>query len=76
MPKTACGYVAINQSTLYCFGGFTGSESTNAFHLYDVQEGTSYTIYIIDYSNLCLYMYLECVSLLSYRLCIHTLLAL
>ena len=42
MPKIACGFAAINQRTLCCFGGFTGSVLTNEFHLYDVQEGTSY----------------------------------
>ena len=42
MPKTVCGFVTINQRTLCCFGGDTDSRWTNEFHLYDVQEGTSY----------------------------------
>ena len=42
-PKTGCGFAAINQRTLCCFGGLdTDSGWTNEFHLYDVQEGTSY----------------------------------
>ena len=70
VPKTGCGFVTIN-TTLCCFGGYNDSGWTNEFLLYDVQEGTSCNN---SYSTLCLYMYLECVSLLSYRLCIHTLL--
>ena len=43
MPKNGCGFVAINQKTLCCFGGFNSDSGwTNEFHLYDVQEGTSY----------------------------------
>ena len=43
MPKTGCGFVTISQRTLCCFGGNTGNSGwTNEFHLYDVQEGTSY----------------------------------
>ena len=42
MPKTDCGFVTINNTTLFCFGGSTKSGWTNEFHLYDVQEGTSY----------------------------------
>ena len=45
VPKTGCGFATINQKTLCCFGGFTDNEDsrwTNEFHLYDVQEGTSY----------------------------------
>ena len=41
MPKSGCGLVAINNTTLCCFGGFTDSRWTIEFHLYDVQEGTS-----------------------------------
>ena len=41
-PKYGCGFVTINQRTLCCFGGVTGMKWTNEFHLYDVQEGTSY----------------------------------
>ena len=42
MPKSGCGFTAINQKTLCCFGGVRlGSGRTNEFHLYDVQEGTS-----------------------------------
>ena len=42
-PKTGCGFVTIANTTLCCFGGFSmHSERTNEFHLYDVQEGTSY----------------------------------
>ena len=66
-PKIGCGFTAVN-NLLCCFGGYTrDSKWTNEFHFCDVQEGT-------HYSTLCLCMYLECVSLLSYRLCIHTLL--
>ena len=42
LPKIGCGFVAIDNTMLCCFGGFTDSEFTNEFHLYDVQEGTSY----------------------------------
>ena len=42
MPKRDCGFTAISQKTLCCFGGQTDSGWTNEFHLYDVQEGTSY----------------------------------
>ena len=42
MPKDGCRFVTINQRTLCCFGGVTDSGYTNEFHLYDVQEGTSY----------------------------------
>ena len=42
MPKSGCGFVAINRRTLCCFGGSTDSGWTNELHLYDVQEGTSY----------------------------------
>ena len=55
VPKSGCGFVAINQ-TLCCFGGYTGGKMRNEFHLYDVQEGTVLAI-IIHYSTLCLYMY-------------------
>ena len=41
MPKIGCGFVTIDNTNLCCFGGFTDSEWTNEFHLYDVQEGTS-----------------------------------
>ena len=69
VPKTGCGFAAINNTTLCCFGGYNrDSRWTNEFHLYNVQEGTSYD------NSLLYYMYLECVSLLSYRLYIHTLL--
>ena len=56
VPKIGCGFTAVNQRTLCCFGGSTNTDSgwTNEFHLYDVQEGTI----IIHYSTLCLYMYL------------------
>ena len=43
--KSGCGFVTIDNTNLCCFGGFTGNEDsvlTNEFHLYDVQEGTSY----------------------------------
>ena len=46
MPKNGCGFTAINDTLLCCFGGYTeneDSEWTNEFHLYDVQEGTSYS---------------------------------
>ena len=43
MPKMGCGFVAIDERTLCCFGGFNKDSGwTNEFHLYDVQEGTSY----------------------------------
>ena len=43
MPKMGCGFVTINQKTLCCFRGYNkDSRWTNEFHLYDVQEGTSY----------------------------------
>ena len=42
MPKIDCGFAAINQRTLCCFGGFNKDrEWTNELHLYDVQKGTS-----------------------------------
>ena len=37
MPKSGCGFVTINNTTLCCFGGFSlDSGWTNEFHLYDV----------------------------------------
>ena len=72
MPKTGCGFVAIDNTSLCCFGGEAGGRWTNEFHLYDVQEGTSYNnslLYFVFVNVL-----IECVSLLSYRWCIHTLL--
>ena len=43
MPKSGCGFVTIDNTTLCCFGGLNMSSGlTNEFHLYDVQEGISY----------------------------------
>ena len=47
MPKIGCGFAAVEKRTLCYFGGYTGSKWTNEFHLYDVQEGTSYSAYMI-----------------------------
>ena len=47
MPKIGCGFAAVNNTTLCCFGGLTGNGFTNEFHLYDVQEGTSYNISLL-----------------------------
>ena len=71
-PKNGCGFAAINNTTLCCFGGYTGSEWTNEFHLYDLQEGTGYNIsllYLVFAHVLRVH-----VRLLSYRLRIRTLL--
>ena len=74
MPKDGCGFVT-NDTSLYCFGGLTkDNEWTNEFHLYDAQEGTSYNNSLLYF--VFVHVLIECVSLLSYRLCIHTLLVL
>ena len=83
--KAGCGLVSMDERFLVCFGGhgigptqpgptFTrntdntdGSGWTNEFHLFDVQEGTI----INHYSTLCLYMYVQCVSLSSHK-AVHT----
>ena len=42
-PKYGCGFAAVDERTLCCFGGYIGDgKRTNEFHLYDVQEGTNY----------------------------------
>ena len=40
--KSSCGFSAVDKGTLCCFGGYTDKGWTNEFHLYDVQEGSSY----------------------------------
>ena len=81
--KDACGFVALNKKTLCCFGGYgigpnhftpgsifsrsINSGWTNEFHLFDLERGTI----INHYSTLCLYMYIQCVSLSSHK-AVHT----
>ena len=85
--KGNCGFVQLNRKTLCCFGGFgvcpthpsPGSTFTrntpitdehgwtNEFHLFDLERGTI----INHYSTLCLYMYIQCVSLSSHK-AVHT----
>ena len=73
MPKRSCGFVTVDNTNLCYFGGDTDSGWTNEFHLYDVQEGTSYDNSLLYFVFVHVF---ECISLLSYRLCIHTLLVL
>ena len=83
--KGNCGFIIVDNKTLGCFGGFgipgpnqpssgstftrntrftDGRGWTNEFHLYDLERGT-----IIN--PLCLYMYIQCVSLSSHK-AVHT----
>ena len=41
MPRSGCGFVTIDNTSLCCFGGDTENGRTNEFQLYDVQKGTS-----------------------------------
>ena len=41
MPKINCGFVAIDERTLCCYGGYNhNTKQTNEFHLFYVKEGT------------------------------------
>ena len=48
--KGYCGLVAIDETTLACFGGNGESGRTNEFHLFDLKQGAIINVFILVYS--------------------------
>ena len=48
--KANSGLVAVDETTLACFGGFGKSGFTNEFHLFDLKQGAIINVFILVHS--------------------------
>ena len=48
--KAYCGLIAVDETTLACFGGNGESGYTNEFHLFDLKQGATINVFILVHS--------------------------
>ena len=48
--KAYCGLVAVNETTLACFGGYVEGGYINEFHLFDLKQGAIINVFILVHS--------------------------